>query len=183
MSWGLFAAFRSEGRDLQFNSKTFSVSQFINWSPEGRKLTGWNWSWGLFIPDRSLQSPVYPGISFSYLSEDQKWSWQFRGPSIFKTYNLNDHHQWISKFYFRSGSFRVDRDGFISNRGSYVQSRQTRIETGLKTMKAKPWILSFLVGYQMRGNVQVVNSQDQNPDNLSERSAAYFDLVLSYALF
>jgi len=183
VTWGFSMAHRSEGNELKFNSKTFSIAQFINWSPEGRMPTGWNWSWGLFIPDRSLQSPAYPGVSFSYLSEDQKWNWQFRGPSILKTFEINDHYQWISKFYFRSGSYRVNRDGFLENRGSYVQSRQTRIETGLKTLTAKPWVLSFHVGYQLRGNVQVVNSQDRDPDNLSERAAAYLDLALSYALF
>lgn len=183
VSWGLMVAHRSEGEEFNMNTKTFSMSQFINWSPQVQKISGWNWSWGIFIPDRSLQSPVYPGVSFSYLSEDKKWNWQFRGPTIHTTFDINDHYQWISKFYFRSGSYRVNQDGFLSNRGSYVQVRQTRIETGLKTTRLKPWMFSFHIGYQLRGNVQVVNSQGEDPDNLSERAASYLDLVLSYALF
>jgi len=182
-TWGMNIANRSQGEDFTMNSKTFALSQFINFSPKDQSPLGWTWSWGLFIPDRSLQSPVFPGISFSYLSEDKKWNWQFRGPSVVKTYSVSDKWQWISKFYFRSGSYRVDPDGPWASRGSYIQSRQTRIETGLKTFSLKPVILSLQAGYQLRGNLQVVNSQDKNHNNISERSAAFLDLSLSLAAF
>lgn len=183
VTWGLGLAHRSEGDQFRMNSNTFSASQFISLSAKDQKPTGWNWSWGFFIPDRSLQFPIFPGISFSYLSEDKKWNWQFRGPSITKIFEVNDDYQWISKFYFKSGSYRVNQDGFLAGRGSYVQTRQTRIETGLKAANFKPWALAFHAGYQLRGNVQVVNSQDRDHDNLSEQTSAYFDFVLSYALF
>lgn len=181
--WGILTSYRSEGENFQMSTKSFSSSQFINFTSKNQNETGWNWSLSAYVPDKNLGLPVIPAVTFSYLSEDRKRNVQIRGPFISHSYDINENLQWLSRFYFRSGVYRLSAKSEFVGRGSFVQSRQTRIETGLKSRISKHTSLQLQIGYQLRGNLQIVNSQFKDPDNLSERAAAYLDLTLSVLAF